>query len=225
MAIFWLITLVVLGTTVWVTYDAHTNQISMSSKQAYGWNSGALAWCIGCLLLWIVFFPAYLVRRSKTMAERSAARPATTMTAAIAGPTKLLPGGAVHGHGWREASRGRKALVLIVAAAVLVLIAVAVGSAVQMSQSLDQANTAYEAALHNLNAAPTITYDEFTAVQTGMSLGQVEAILGRPGTEAARSDGDGFSIVIYQWQNDDGSNMNVTFENGLVTSKAQFGLQ
>jgi len=101
MAIFWLITLVVLGTTAWVTYDAHTNEISTSSKHAYAWDTGAFAWCVACLLLWIVFFPAYLVRRSKTMAERSAARPATTMTPAIAGPTKycqacgqVLPAGA-----------------------------------------------------------------------------------------------------------------------------------
>lgn len=64
-----IILLVVLGTTIWLTYDARSNRIPVT-KEPYSLNNGALAWCLSSILLWIATFPYYLVRRSQVLRER-----------------------------------------------------------------------------------------------------------------------------------------------------------
>jgi hypothetical protein len=49
------ILLVVVATTIWVGVDA--------SKRDWRGGSGTATWVIGCILLWIVAFPMYLVKR------------------------------------------------------------------------------------------------------------------------------------------------------------------
>lgn len=73
---------------------------------------------------------------------------------------------------------------------------------------------------------------QYNAVRTGMPYGQVVSVLGTQGTELSRSEIKGVSgvtddlvTVMYAWQNPDGSNMNVMFQNDKVVSKAQFGLK
>lgn len=52
--------------------------------------NGALGWVIVCLLLWIVAFPAYLVRRSKLMGEREKKMPAPVYSVPAPGATPNL---------------------------------------------------------------------------------------------------------------------------------------
>ena len=66
------VVLVVIGTTIWVGFDAAANQVSTSSKHPYEQNTGAVAWVLGCILLWIVVFPLYLYRRSQTVRQNFA---------------------------------------------------------------------------------------------------------------------------------------------------------
>lgn len=66
------VVLVVIGTTIWVGFDAAANQVSTSSKHPYEQNTGAVAWVLGCILVWIVVFPVYLYRRSQTVRQNSA---------------------------------------------------------------------------------------------------------------------------------------------------------
>ena len=61
------ILLVVLGTTVWVGVDASGKDFSRSSFA----RSTAL-WVFGCLALWIVVFPVYLVLRRNAPPKRGA---------------------------------------------------------------------------------------------------------------------------------------------------------
>jgi hypothetical protein len=57
----WLIVfLVVVATTVWVAVDA-----SHRDWRGDRFASGTWAWVLGCLLLWIIVFPIYLVRRGR----------------------------------------------------------------------------------------------------------------------------------------------------------------
>lgn len=63
--------IVVIGTTIWVGYDARQNRIPTDSKP-YSLNNGALAWVFTCILLWIAAFPYYLVKRSKVLKESTA---------------------------------------------------------------------------------------------------------------------------------------------------------
>jgi hypothetical protein len=65
----WVVYLVI-GTTIWVGYDANANQVPVSEGAEYSLNTGAVAWVLMCLLLWIVSFPYYLVRRSHVLSAR-----------------------------------------------------------------------------------------------------------------------------------------------------------
>ena len=63
------LSLVVLVSSVWVLVDSHKNRIQTHGF-AYTVNTGCLAWFLGCLFLWIVVFPVYLVRRRKILSLR-----------------------------------------------------------------------------------------------------------------------------------------------------------
>lgn len=67
-ALIWL-GLVLIGTTVWVGYDAHKNKISTNAKEPYSSTKMAVTWAVACLFLWVVMFPYYLIRRSRTLSS------------------------------------------------------------------------------------------------------------------------------------------------------------
>jgi hypothetical protein len=52
---------IVVGTIIWVGVDASQRQWP---KQG-GFANSATGWVLGCILLWIVVFPLYLVRRGR----------------------------------------------------------------------------------------------------------------------------------------------------------------
>jgi hypothetical protein len=62
--------LTVLGTTVWVVADANQRDWRGNRFADATWK-----WVLGCLLLWIVVFPIYLVQRTRVQADRSSNRP------------------------------------------------------------------------------------------------------------------------------------------------------
>ncbi len=55
--------LFIIGSTVWVGFDAAGRDFASDSKWAMA--RGPTGWVLGCLLLWILFFPAYLAVRSR----------------------------------------------------------------------------------------------------------------------------------------------------------------
>jgi hypothetical protein len=86
--VFWMVFLVncafVLATTVWVGYDAKA--LRDRSQRTFPPNPGA--WVTGCLLMWIVFFPLYLIKRP---GYAQGGRPSPSSTAASkADPTAQL---------------------------------------------------------------------------------------------------------------------------------------
>jgi hypothetical protein len=52
--------LIVVVSSVWVGFDAHGRDWSDSSIAR-----GPYVWMFACLILWVVFFPAYLAQRSR----------------------------------------------------------------------------------------------------------------------------------------------------------------
>jgi hypothetical protein len=69
-----------------------------------------------------------------------------------------------------------------------------------------------------------ITHADYDTVRTGMTYEQVCSIIGSVGVELSRSDIGSYTTVMYSWKNRNGSNMNAMFQNGLLVTKAQFGL-
>jgi hypothetical protein len=59
-----LIVLVVIASSVWVGFDAAGRDFSSDRRLVMA--RGAAGWVTGCLLLWILFFPAYLAQRSQS---------------------------------------------------------------------------------------------------------------------------------------------------------------
>lgn len=57
----------------------------------------------------------------------------------------------------------------------------------------------------------------------GSTYEEVKNMLGE-GKESTSSEMGGIKTVIYTWDNGDGSNMNVTFQNNKALAKAQVGL-
>ena len=69
----------------------------------------------------------------------------------------------------------------------------------------------------------TYSMSDYNQITTGMSYSQVKTVLGsNEGKELSRVDIKGAPLTIsYQWQNTDGSNIIVMFQDDAVTTKAQ----
>jgi len=75
------------------------------------------------------------------------------------------------------------------------------------------------------NIGKDISMEMYNKIKMRMTYIDVVKITGRNGTELSTVDITGYRTVMMMWQNNDGSNMNVMFQNGKVISKAQFGLR
>lgn len=59
---------VVVGTTIWVVADAIQLSGATQGRYRVG-NQPHWVWAVGCLALWIIFFPLYLAARSAFVRE------------------------------------------------------------------------------------------------------------------------------------------------------------
>jgi hypothetical protein len=84
--------IIVIGSAAWVYVDA--KKIGVRKGLVSGmFNIGAGAWCAATLLLWIVVFPAYLIKRGAL----KAAVAAQAGTGGAPGPTVAAQGNAIEG--------------------------------------------------------------------------------------------------------------------------------
>lgn len=73
--------------------------------------------------------------------------------------------------------------------------------------------------------AVTIDRDKFNAINTGMTYDEVVAVVGGPGTEDSYTEFMGSTSTSYIWSGSSlGSSASVTFTDGKVSNKTQFGL-
>jgi|GEM_PF-2368315 len=79
------------------------------------------------------------------------------------------------------------------------------------------------------NGKGTISKAAYDSIQTGMSYDEVRSIVGSDGELLSEigMEEDPFYSIIYFWSGQGvlGANANVTFQDGEVISKAQYGLQ
>jgi hypothetical protein len=104
----------------------------------------------------------------------------------------------------------------------------AAGVITHIPKDLDATSTTKSATPAN----GVITKAHFESIQEGMSYEDAVKIIGRAGEENASSTMPGVrgvmpsvQIKMYSWINPDGSNMNASFQNDRLTTKAQFGLK
>jgi len=72
----------------------------------------------------------------------------------------------------------------------------------------------------------SVSAAQFGALRTGMSYGQATSTLGCAGEEISRSEVGQYLTIMYTWRGSGFvSNMNATFQNGQLMSKAQLGLR
>ena len=64
---------VVFGSSIWVLIDAQ--RLGIKGGQGGLLSNSPVVWFIGCIALWIVAFPLYLVARSRAVATRRSAVP------------------------------------------------------------------------------------------------------------------------------------------------------
>lgn len=76
--------------------------------------------------------------------------------------------------------------------------------------------------LKNMDAKVTI--DKYNKINMGMNYEQVKAILGE-GELASQTSLAENKNEMYEWINEDGSNMNITFQDGKVDTKTQIELK
>lgn len=86
----------------------------------------------------------------------------------------------------------------------------------------DKVTNKAQADLQSMDAK--VTLDKYNKIKNGMTYDQAKTILGE-GQLTSETEIMGTKDQIYDWINFDGANMNVTFENGKVDSKAQFELK
>lgn len=72
-----------------------------------------------------------------------------------------------------------------------------------------------------------ISMEEFESLSTGITYEEAVAIIGGEGTLSSQVDVVGYDTKLYTWEGEGsfGANANATFQNGKLTSKAQFGLE
>lgn len=70
------------------------------------------------------------------------------------------------------------------------------------------------------------TMDKFNQIEIGMTYDEVVDIVGSEGTLMSEAGTGEYKVSIYYWYSVTHiANMNVSFENGVVTGKAQVGLE
>jgi hypothetical protein len=70
-----------------------------------------------------------------------------------------------------------------------------------------------------------ITLTKFNQIQNGMTIQQIQELIGNEGKLLGSTNAGNISGKVYSWQNPQGSNAIVEFKNDQVVSKSQAGLK
>ena len=94
----------------------------------------------------------------------------------------------------------------------------------EMEEAAEELATAVD---EEINSQPEkVTIEEFNAIQNGMTYQQVVNIIGGEGTLAGEYSYGYGKVSTYSWEgNHWGSTVTMSFDNGILNSKMQIGLQ
>lgn len=74
-----------------------------------------------------------------------------------------------------------------------------------------------------IGTSEKVSKETYRQIQNGMSLDEVEAILG-PGRETTRQYVDRVQVSVYHWQGPDSSKISLIMHDDIVTAKTHNGL-
>ena len=110
-------------------------------------------------------------------------------------------------------------------------------SLVKSDRSSEMAATSNNPDINNIPESPitvsssglpegetVVTLEKFNRIQKGMTIEQVEKILGSSGKVIAENNSSDSIGKVYSWKNTQGSNAIIEFKDGQVVAKAQAGL-
>jgi hypothetical protein len=86
-------------------------------------------------------------------------------------------------------------------------------------------NSSSSSSFSSSSESRLVTMSKYNRLRDGMSYEDVARAVGSRGSEISRTSSGGYTIVMYGWENNNGSNMIAMFENGRLTTKSQFGLR
>ena len=163
-------------------------------------GASAATWFVAVCLAWIIAFPMWLLERGKR------------------GAANLVVGGLI--------------VALIFGGSAGVLYYAIEGKKTEIRERLSHLSTPAAAAraepqpeIAPTETPPVITAAAFAALKNGMSYKKAVEIIGSPGEERSRNQIAGYTTFMVAWQNSDGSNAIVMFQNGRLMTKAQLGLR
>lgn len=108
-----------------------------------------------------------------------------------------------------------------------ILVVVLLGVIVGVSGSDNKSDNATQTGTTTIQKEEKLNLEKFNKIETGMTYEQVVEIIGEEGTILSESEIANIKTAIYSWYGEGsiGANANITFQNGKVTAKAQFGLK
>lgn len=108
-----------------------------------------------------------------------------------------------------------------------ILIVIVVGAIVGASGGGNKNTNTTQTGTSAIQKQEKLNLEKFNQIETGMTYEKVVEIIGEEGTVLSESEIANIKTIIYSWYGEGsiGANANITFQNGKVTSKAQFGLK
>lgn len=107
------------------------------------------------------------------------------------------------------------------------LVVIVLGVVIGVSGSENNTNNSFQTSTTIEQKQEKLNLEKFNKIETGMTYAQVVEIIGEEGTVLSESEIANIKTTIYSWYGEGsiGANANITFQNGKVTAKAQFGLK
>lgn len=122
--------------------------------------------------------------------------------------------------------KSHKKLIIIVIV-IIVLVALIGSCASGAGNKSDNSNSSSSTASQSTQQdkdSTKIDADKFAKIENGMTYDEVVSIIGSEGSEQSTNEIGSVKTTMYEWESDGWGVATITFQNGKVTNKTQFGV-
>lgn len=121
--------------------------------------------------------------------------------------------------------KSHKKIIIVIVIIVLVALigSCASGAGNKSDNSNSSSSTASQSAQQDKDSTK-IDADKFAKIENGMTYDEVVSIIGSEGSEQSTNEIGGVKTTMYEWESDGWGVATITFQNGKVTNKTQFGV-